>query len=115
MSNMILNNNVLDILESFSEDYNKKIYGRGIAKRLKMNQKTASNILNKLEREHILRFSIEGKNKYYYLNNLNQNIKEIIKMIEIRFSQFNSIFLFTTPIYVRHINSINASTPFNIT
>ena len=100
MSNMILNNNVLDILESFSEDYNKKIYGRGIAKRLKMNQKTASNILNKLEREHILRFSIEGKNKYYYLNNLNQNIKEIIKMIEInkkikfldRYKKFRDLF-----------------------
>ena len=48
-----------------------------------MNQKTVSNILNKLEKEHILKFSIEGKNKYYHLNHLNLNIKEIIKLIEI--------------------------------
>jgi len=83
MSNMVLNNNSLEILESFSGDYKKNIYGRDISKKLKMNQKTVSNILNKLEKENILKFSIEGKNKYYYLNNLNYKIKEIIKIIEI--------------------------------
>ncbi len=83
ISNMILNNKALNILESFLEDYNKKIYGRDISKKMRMNQKTVSNILNKLEKEHILKFSVEGKNKYYYLNNLNSNIKEIIKLIEI--------------------------------
>mgnify|MGYP001563261174 CR=1 FL=1 len=84
MSNMILNNKSLDILESFLENYNKWIYGRDIAKKLKMNQKTVSNILNKLEKENILKFSIEGKNKYYYLNKFNPHIKEIIKLIEIQ-------------------------------
>jgi|SRR3989344_431563 len=83
MSIMILNNNISNILENFATDYNKKIYGRDVAKKLKMNQKTVSNILNKLEKENILKFSFEGKNKYYYLNNLDQNIKEIIKLIEI--------------------------------
>lgn len=79
---MILNN-ILKILESFYGDYNKKTYGRDISKKLKMNQKTVSNILNKLEKENILKFTIEGKNKYYYLNKLNPHIKEIIKLIEI--------------------------------
>lgn len=84
MSNMILNNNhCLEILENFAMDYNKKIYGRDISKKLRMNQKTVSNILNKLEKEHVLKFSIEGKNKYYSLNKFNPNIKEIIKLIEI--------------------------------
>lgn len=83
MSSMILNTNSLKILEDFAENYNKKVYGRNISKKLKMNQKTVSNILNKLEKEHLLKFSVEGKNKYYYLNKSNQNIKEIIKLIEI--------------------------------
>lgn len=83
MSNMIFNNKVLGILENFAVDYDKKIYGRDISKKMKMNQKTVSNILNKLEKEHLLKFAIEGKNKYYYLNKLNIHIKEIVKLIEI--------------------------------
>jgi len=100
MSNMILNKNLIKILEVFSEDYNKRIYGRDVAKKLKMNQKTVSNILNKLEKENILKFSIEGKNKYYYLNKFNSNIKEIVKLIEIqrkiefldRYKKFRELF-----------------------
>ena len=80
---MLLNNKAQRILDEFSSDYNKKIYGRDIAKKLKMNQKTVSNILNRLENENVLKFSYEGKNKYYFLNKFNPNIKEIIKLIEI--------------------------------
>jgi DNA-binding transcriptional ArsR family regulator len=83
MSNMILNNNILCILENFTGDYSKRIYGRDISKKLKMNQKTVSNVLNKLEKENILKFSIEGKNKYYYVNILKPDIKEIVKLVEI--------------------------------
>jgi predicted nucleotidyltransferase len=36
-----------------------------------------------LGRENILKFSVEGKNKYYHLNEFNPKIKEIIKLIEI--------------------------------
>jgi DNA-binding MarR family transcriptional regulator len=49
MSTMILNNKELRILTEFTSDYNSKHYGRAIASKLKMNQKTVSNILNKLE------------------------------------------------------------------
>ena len=83
MSNMLLNYKELKVLEEFSFDYNRKIYGREIAKKLKMNQKTVSNVLNRLEKENILKFSREGRNKYYYLNKFNENIKEIVKIIEI--------------------------------
>lgn len=84
MSNMIFNKNYIKILEFFSDDYNKWVYGRDIAIKLKMNQKTVSNILNKLEKDNILKFSKEGKNKYYYLNKFNSNIREVIKLIEIQ-------------------------------
>ncbi len=84
MSNMILNKNLVKILGSFSDDYNKRIYGRDISKKLRINQKTISNLLNKLEKDNILKFSIEGKNKYYYFNKFNPNIRDIIKLIEIQ-------------------------------
>ena len=80
---MLLNKNQLIILAEFSQDYSKKIYGRDIAKKHKLNQKTVSNILVRLEKENILKYSTEGKNKYYFLNKFNPNINEIIKLIEI--------------------------------
>jgi len=83
MSNMLLHDKTLNILEEFCLDYNKKIYGRRVANKLRMNQKTVSNLLNQLEKEGVLKYSTEGKNKYYFLNMLNPQIKDIIKMLEI--------------------------------
>ncbi len=83
MSIMLLNQKDIKILSAFSKDYHGRIYGREISKKLKINQKTISNILNKLERGKILKYIIEGKNKYYFLNNFNLKIKEIISIIEL--------------------------------
>jgi|SRR3989344_1221672 len=83
VSNMLLNRNQLIVLSEFSQDYSKRVYGRDIAKKHKLNQKTVSNILLKLEKENILKFETQGKNKYYFLNRFNPNISEIIKLIEI--------------------------------
>ena len=44
MSNMLLNDKEFKILNEFSSDYSKRIYGRKIAEKLGMNQKTVSNI-----------------------------------------------------------------------
>ena len=82
MSNMLLDINKIKILKEFSEDYRKRIYGRNIAKKLEMNQKTVSNILKNLEKEHILKYNKEGKNKYYYLNEFYPYLKEVIQIIE---------------------------------
>jgi len=82
MSIMLLNKE-MDVLKEFSEDYHKKVYGRNLAKKLKMNQKTASNVLNKLEKDLILKSESEGRNKYYSLNKSLPSIKEILKIIEI--------------------------------
>ena len=84
MSNMIFNMNKIKIFGEFSADYNKKIYGRNIAKKLEMNQKTVSNLLNEFEKEHVLKFTQEGKNKYYYLNQFYPYIKEVIQLMEIQ-------------------------------
>lgn len=80
---MLLNKNTFKILSEFCSDYTKRIYGGQIAKKLKMNQKTTSNILNSLEKENVVKYATEGKNKYYFLNRLNPKILDIIKIIEI--------------------------------
>jgi len=82
MSNMVLNTNKYKILKEYSSDYHKRIYGREIAKKLKMNQKTVSNTLNELEKGNILKYKREGKNKYYYLNEFHPHLKEVIQLIE---------------------------------
>ena len=80
---MLLNENAFKVLSEFCSDYNKKIYGGYVAKKLKMNQKTVSNILNNLEKKNIVKYNTEGKNKYYFLNKLNPEVKEIMKIVEL--------------------------------
>lgn len=86
---MLLNDNAFKILAEFCSDYSKWIYGGQVAKRLKMNQKTVANILNALEKQNIVKYSTEGKNKYYFFNKLNPQISDILKIIELeRKNQF---------------------------
>lgn len=80
---MLLNKTALRILSEFCLDNDKRIYGWQIAKKLKMNQKTISNTLNSLEAENILKYTTEGKNKYYFLNKLNSQIKDVLKIVEL--------------------------------
>jgi len=80
---VLLDRQKLKIMAEFSFDYNGRVYGSKVAKKLNMNQKTVSNILNSLEKENILKFQREGKNKYYFLNSHNPQMKEILKVIEI--------------------------------
>ncbi len=98
---MILNSKEIRILAEFTSDYDSKHYGRAIASKLNMNQKTVSNILNNLEKQHIIKFKQEGKNKYYFLNKLNTSTKEMIKLVEInkriilfeKYKKLSSLFL----------------------
>lgn len=83
MSNMLLNNATQLILGEFCSDYNKRIYGWQLSKKFKLNQKTISNNLNNLEKQNIVKYTTEGKNKYYYLNNSNPQIEDILKIVEI--------------------------------
>lgn len=98
---MLLNNNTFKILAEFCSDYFKRIYGGQIAKKLKMNQKTVSNVLNALEKQNIIKYFTEGKNKYYFLNKLNPQILDILKIIELerknnfftKYSKFRELFI----------------------
>lgn len=63
-------------MEEFLGEYHAQITGSYIAKQKKLNQKTVSNYLNRLEKEGILKSKNQGKNKLYFLNLHN---KEIIK------------------------------------
>ena len=80
---MLLNKSEIKILEEFTKDKDNRIYGRAIAQKYNLNQKTISNILNNLEKQGILKFKREGKNKYYFLNKNNSEIKEIVQLVEI--------------------------------
>lgn len=97
---MLLNNKELKVLAEFTSGYDGEYYGSAIASKLKMNQKTVSNILNKLEKQHLIKFKEEGRNKYYFLNKLNPSTKEMIKLVEVnkritffeKYKQLNSLF-----------------------
>jgi len=80
---MLLNKTEKVILQEFCKDYFKQVYGWEIAKNYKINQKTVSNTLNKLEKKNILKYKEEGRNKYYFLNKNLCTIKEVIKIVEI--------------------------------
>mgnify|MGYP001558553237 CR=1 FL=1 len=80
---MLLNEKAFKVLAEFCSDYSKRIYGGKVAKTVKMNQKTVANVLNNLEKQNILKYSTEGKNKYYFLNKLNPQIPEYLKILEL--------------------------------
>ena len=70
---MLLKKQLL-IFEEFLRDLSLQLTGSYIAKKKKLNQKTVSNYLNKLESEQILKSKTEGKNKLYSLNLKNREI-----------------------------------------
>ena len=65
---MLLNNTELSILEEFVGDYKLRLTGSHLAKKKKLNQKTVSNYLKKLEEQNFLKSITEGKNRLYSLN-----------------------------------------------
>ena len=65
---MLLNKTELAVLEGFVLDYNARLTGSFIAKSRKLNQKTVSNFLKRLEDQNFLKSITEGKNKLYFLN-----------------------------------------------
>lgn len=79
---MLLNKNKYAVVREFL-DKDKGIHGSYIAKKNSLNQKTVSNILNSLEKENILRFEREGRNKIYFLNKENPLSKYFVQLIEI--------------------------------
>ena len=77
---MLLDKNKYIVLKEFAHE-EKGLYGSMIAKKNTLNQKTVSNVLSFLEKENILNFKTEGKNKIYSLNKKISGNKEILEMI----------------------------------
>ena len=96
---MLLNNQI-QIFEEFLRDFNAKLTGSFIAKKKKLNQKTVSNYLNRLEKEHILKSRTQGRNKLY---SLNLNNKEIEKNFIIAVEHLRTINFYRKNILIKEI------------
>lgn len=81
---MYLNrNNGLEVISLFRKDYKARFYLREISKISKIPLKTCQNVLDKLEKNKILKSKIEGKNKYFSLNLENIRTKSYLLQSEI--------------------------------
>jgi len=96
---MLLNNQIR-IFEEFLGDYTANLTGSFIAKKKKLNQKTVSNYLNKLENENILKSKTQGKNKLY---SLNLNNKEIVKNFIIAVEYMRTLQFYNKHILIKEI------------
>ena len=96
---MLLSNQI-KVFEEFLRDFKVEITGSFIAKKKKLNQKTVSNYLNKLEKEHILKSRMQGKNKLYFIN---LNNREVIKNFIIAVEHLRTINFYKKNILIREI------------
>ena len=93
---MLLNDIRIAVIDSFLGSYRTEMTGSDIAKRKKLNQKSAANALRELEKEGFLKSRIEGKNRLYFLNLGDaENIINFVSALEhiktIRFYKKNTI------------------------
>ena len=61
-------NNIFSIVSLYTKDYKKKIYLREISKLTNLPVKTIQNTVKILEQDKILKSTLHGKNKYFYIN-----------------------------------------------
>ena len=93
---MLLNDIRIAVIDEFLGSYEIEITGTNIAKKKKLNQKSAANALSGLEQEGFLKSRIEGKNRLYFLNlEDKENIINFISALEhiktIRFYKKNIV------------------------
>jgi len=96
---MLLDNQV-SIFEEFLRDFNVGFTGSSISKKKRLNQKTTSNFLKKLEEKTILKSKLQGKNKLYFLNLEN---KEIVKNFIISVEHLRTIRFYEKHILVSEV------------
>ena len=93
---MLLNDIRIAVIDNFLGSYRIEMTGSDIAKRKKLNQKSAANALRELEKEGFLKSRIEGKNRLYFLNLGDaENIINFVSALEhikaIRFYKKNAV------------------------
>src|SRR3989339_466791 len=71
------------LLEAYIGSYEKGMHVREIAKKLKISPSAVSYMAKRLEKSHILRHIIEGRNKKYFINLSNQVAKGMLAAAEI--------------------------------
>ncbi len=74
----------LEVLYPFTDNLRKRVYGRELARRLDMSQKTVQNYLNELEGEGLLESRIMGRTKEFVLNRENFLVQKILAATEMR-------------------------------
>ncbi len=79
---MLLNNKRIEMLQDFVNNINLKVTASEIAKKRNLNQKSTSLFFKELEKQNILKSSIQGKNKLYFLNKESKLLIHFISIIE---------------------------------
>ena len=72
----------LDVLVPFTENYAQRLTGSSIAAGVHMPQKTVSRILDSLGSKRIIKYSRDGKNKYYYFDLHDKMSSVVLSMTE---------------------------------
>ena len=102
-------NNDLVILGLYSGNYAKRFYLREISKIAKLPLKTTQTVLEKLEKNRIIKSLVQGKNKYFMLNLENIETKLYLIQTEIHKTLF---FIYKYPLFKPFIKEIkNTSAP----
>ena len=102
-------NKELELLALYREDYKTRFYLRQISVLSKLPLKTVQTILYRLEKQHILKTTLEGKNKYFSLNLDNIHTKFFLLQTEI---YKTTLFLEAYPVFKTFLKSFSTSVPF---
>ncbi|MEA2004184.1 MAG: nucleotidyltransferase domain-containing protein [archaeon] len=79
----MIHNKYSEILNIFTGDYRKEIYGRELIGKVSISQKGIALTLKELEEEGILKSKKKGSIRFYSLNLKYSQIKEIIAIAEL--------------------------------
>lgn len=81
--------NFLEVFYPFTEDLERRVYGRELARELDMNQKTVQNRLNALEERGLLKSLERGRTKEFALNKESVLTRKLLVAAEI--SKFHDL------------------------
>jgi len=82
----MIHNKYDEIMKQFLGDYNRKIYGRELEKKVDVSQKNIALTLEELEKEGILSSKTSGNRRYFFLNKANLLFKKYLLLAEMQHS-----------------------------
>ncbi|MBI4155276.1 nucleotidyltransferase domain-containing protein [Candidatus Woesearchaeota archaeon] len=75
--------NYCKLLNEYLGDYTKKVHGRGLVGKVPLSQKSIAVSLKELEKKGLLKSDKKGNIKFFGLNLLNPEIKDVLTITEI--------------------------------